>query len=325
MFKRNRVKSKNKGGGLRVGQRHFILSVTIPMILYEVIGIFALLWAFILIFFKYSPGRAGGPILGLGGSNPFVGLQHFQNMFTGASLEARQFRISLVNTLIFAFVVLVLNLAITLPLATLIESVKSRYKDLFRMIYFLPVLTASVGVAEMWTYLYDPQAGLINAILRALGGTPVAWLSDPRAEFFGISVSMLAVIIAYLWADYGYNLVIFIAALQSIPRELKEAAMIDGANPWQTFSKITIPLLQPTILFVCVMTMLSSFQVFDVVQVMTDGGPNHQTRVMVLDIYDNAFRFQRMGWSAAVSFVLFIIVLVVTVIQMRVLRTDWEY
>jgi len=325
MFKRNRVKSKNKGGGLRVGQRHFILSVTIPMILYEVIGIFALLWAFILIFFKYSPGRAGGPILGLGGSNPFVGLQHFQNMFTGASLEARQFRISLVNTLIFAFVVLVLNLAITLPLATLIESVKSRYKDLFRMIYFLPVLTASVGVAEMWTYLYDPQAGLINAILRALGGTPVAWLSDPRAEFFGISVSMLAVIIAYLWADYGYNLVIFIAALQSIPRELKEAAMIDGANPWQTFSKITIPLLQPTILFVCVMTMLSSFQVFDVVQVMTDGGPNHQTRVMVLDIYDNAFRFQRMGWSAAVSFVLFIIVMVVTVIQMRVLRTDWEY
>ena len=325
MFKRNRVKSKNKGGGLRVSQRHFILSVTIPMILYEVIGIFALLWAFILIFFKYSPGRAGGPILGLGGSNPFVGLQHFQNMFTGTSLEARQFRISLVNTLIFAFVVLVLNLAITLPLATLIESVKSRFKNLFRMIYFLPVLTASVGVAEMWTYLYDPQAGLINAILRALGGTPVAWLSDPRAEFFGISVSMLAVIIAYLWADYGYNLVIFIAALQSIPRELKEAALIDGANPWQVFSKITIPLLRPTILFVCVMTMLSSFQVFDVIQVMTDGGPNHQTRVMVLDIYDNAFRFQRMGWSAAVSFVLFIIVMVVTVIQMRVLRTDWEY
>ena len=325
MFKRNRVKSKNKGGGLRTGKRHFILSVTIPMILYEAIGIFTLLWAFILIFFKYSSGRAGSSILGLGGSNPFVGLQNFQNMFTGASLEARQFRISLVNTLIFAFVVLVLNLAITLPLAALIESVKSRFKNLFRMIYFLPVLTASVGVAEMWTYLYDPQAGLINAILRALGGTPVAWLSDPRAEFFGISVSMLAVIIAYLWADYGYNLVIFIAALQSIPQEIKEAAMIDGANSVHVFSKITIPLLRPTILFVSVMTMLSSFQVFDVIQVMTDGGPNNQTRVMVLDIYDNAFRFQRMGWSAAVSFVLFIIVMVVTIVQMRVLRTDWEY
>ncbi|MBN1260557.1 MAG: sugar ABC transporter permease, partial [Anaerolineae bacterium] len=253
------------------------------------------------------------------------GLQHFQNMLTGVSLEARQFRLSLANTLIFASVVLVLNLAITLPLAALIESVKSQFKNLFRMIYFLPVLTASVGVASMWRYLYDPQAGLINALVRMAGGKPLAWLADPRAEFLGISVSMFAVIIAYLWSDYGYNLVIFIAALQGIPHELKEAAMIDGANTWQVFTRITIPLLRPTLLFVCVMTMLSSFQVFDVIQVMTDGGPNNRTRVMMLDIYDNAFRFQRMGWAAAVSFALFLIVMVVTVIQMRVLRTDWEY
>ena len=136
---------------------------------------------------------------------------------------------------------------------------------------------------------------------------------------------MLAVIIAYIWADYGYNLVIFIAALQAIPHELKEAAMIDGANAWYIFSRITVPLLRPTLLFVCVMTMLSSFQVFDVIQVMTDGGPNHQTRVMMLDIFDNAFRFQRMGWAAAVSFILLLIVMIVTVVQMRVLRTDWEY
>jgi ABC-type sugar transport system permease subunit len=246
-------------------------------------------------------------------------------MFTGVSLEARQFRISLVNTLIFAFVVLVLNLAVTLPLAALIESVSSRFKNFFRMIYFLPVLTASVGVAMMWQYLYDPQAGLINSFVRLLGGTPVAWLSNPRAEFVGVPVAMLAVIIAYLWSDYGYNLVIFIAALQGIPHELKEAAMIDGANAWQVFTKVTVPLIRPTLLFVCVMTMLSSFQVFDVIQVMTDGGPNNQTRVLMLDIYDNAFRFQRMGWAAAVSFVLFLVVMIVTVVQMRVLRTDWEY
>jgi ABC-type sugar transport system permease subunit len=325
MFKRYRERETNKGGGLKVGKRRFILSVTTPMILYEAIGVFTLLWAFVLIFFKYSPGRAGGPILGLGGSNPFVGLQHFQNMFTGVSLEARQFRISLVNTLIFAFVVLAINLAITLPLAALIESVHSRFKNIFRMVYFLPVLTASVGVAMMWQYLYDPQAGLINTVVRFFGGRPVAWLSDPRAEFVGIPVAMFAIIIAYLWADYGYNLVIFIAALQGIPNELKDAAMIDGANAWQIFTRVTVPLLRPTILFVCVMTMLSSFQVFDIIQVMTNGGPNHQTRVMMLDIYSNAFRFQRMGWAAAVSFVLFLIVMVVTVVQMRVLRTDWEY
>jgi ABC-type sugar transport system permease subunit len=325
MFKRNREREKNKVGGLKAGKRRFITSVTIPMIIYEAIGVFTLFWAFILIFFKYSPGRAGGPILGLGGSNPFVGLEHFLNMFIGVSLEARQFRISLVNTLIFAFVVLALNLAITLPLAVLIESVHTRFRSIFRMVYFLPVLTASVGVAAMWNYMYDPQAGLINSVVRFLGGNPVAWLSDPRAKLAGISVAMLAVIIAYIWFDYGYNLVIFIAALQGIPPELNDAAMIDGANAWQIFTRVTIPLLRPTILFVCVLTMLSSFQVFDIIQVMTEGGPNHQTRVMMLDIYSNAFRFQRMGWAAAVSFVLFLIVMIVTLVQMRVLRTDWEY
>ena len=136
---------------------------------------------------------------------------------------------------------------------------------------------------------------------------------------------MWAVIIAYLWQDYGYNLVIFIAALQGIPQELKEAAMIDGASSWRVFWHVTVPLLRPTLLFVCVMTMLSSFQVFDVIQVMTNGGPNHQTRVLVLDIYENAFRYQRMGWAAATAFVLLVLMVVVTLVQMRLLRTEWEY
>ncbi len=312
-------------GGLRTSQRRFILSVTIPMILYGSIGLFTIAWALVLIFFDYSPGRVGGPVLGLGGSNPFVGLEHFRNMIDGVSLEARLFRTSLRNTLIFAFAVLPLNLAITLPLASLIESVSSRVKTAFRAIYFLPVVTSSVGVAMMWGWLYDPQRGLFNAIIRTLGGTPVAWLSDPRAQVLGVSVGMWAVIGAYLWQDFGYNLVIFIAALQGIPREFKEAALIDGANAWQVFTRVTIPLLRPTLLFVCVMTMLSSFQIFDVIQVMTNGGPNNQTRVLVLDIYENAFRYQRMGWAAAISFVLVLIVMIVTVVQMRVLRTEWEY
>ncbi len=325
MLRRTARSTVQSRGGLAAGQRRFILSVTIPAVLYTAIGVFTIAWALVLIFFKYSPGRAGGPILGLGGSNPFVGLEHFKNMVNGISLEARLFRTSLKNTLIFAFAVLPLNLAITLPLATLIESVRGRLKTIFRAIYFLPVVTASVGVAMMWGYLYDPQNGLFNAIIRVFGGTPIPWLSDPRASFLGVSVGMWAVIAAYLWQDYGYNLVIFIAALQGIPHEFREAAMIDGANAWQVFTKVTIPLLRPTILFVCVMTMLSSFQVFDIIQVMTDGGPANQTRVLVLDIYQNAFRYQRMGWAAAISFVLFAIVMTVTVVQMRLLRTEWEY
>lgn len=321
------IKSQKKGRGkLGRAQRRFVLFVAVPGALYTGIGIFSLVWAFVLMFFKYSAGRAGGPILGLGGNNPFVGLEHFVNMIQGVSLEARQFRTSLGNTLIFALAILPVNLAITLPLASLIESVKNQgLKNIFRAIYFLPVVTSSVGVALMWESLYDPKAGLINEAIRFLGGPTIRWLSDPRAQFLGMSVAMWAVIMAYLWQDYGYNMVIFIAALQNVPKELKEAAIIDGANAWHTFTKITVPLLRPTLLFVCVMTMISSFQIFDIIQVMTNGEPREQTRVLMLDIYDNAFRYGRMGWSAAIGWVLTLIVMIVTIIQMRVLRTDWEY
>ena len=317
-------KRKSKGG-LVISKRRWVTSVTVPLLLYESLGLFVLCWAFVLMFFDYSPGRLGGSILGLGGSNPFIGLGHFIEMIKGTSVQANLFRISLKNTIIFAVAILPLNLAITLPLAWLLESIGTRFKALYRTIYFLPVLTSSVGVALIWMTMYDPQAGWINAFIRFFGGTPVAWLSDPRAGLANVSVAMWAVILAYLWQDYGYNMVIFIAALQGIPQELREAALIDGANPWQAFLKISLPLIRPTMLFVCVMTMLSSFQIFDIIQVMTNGNPNNQTQVLMLDIYKSAFRYQNMGWAAAESFVLFLIVMGVTIFQMRVLRTNWEY
>ncbi|MFZ2095791.1 MAG: sugar ABC transporter permease [Anaerolineales bacterium] len=319
------VRKRKPRGGLLLSKRRFVTSVTVPLLLYESLGLFVLGWAFILIFFDYSPGRLGGPILGLGGTNPFIGLENFIEMIKGTSVQANLFRTSLKNTLIFAVAVLPLNLAITLPLAWLLESIGTRFKALYRTIYFLPVLTSSVGVALIWMSMYDPQAGWINAIIRFFGGKPVAWLADPRAGFANVSVAMWAVILAYLWQDYGYNMVIFIAALQGIPQELREAALIDGANPWQAFRKISLPLIRPTMLFVCVMTMLSSFQIFDIIQVMTNGNPNNQTQVLMLDIYKSAFRYQNMGWAAAESFVLFLIVMAVTIFQMRILRTNWEY
>jgi multiple sugar transport system permease protein len=321
----NQARKKKSKGGLAIAKSRFVVGVTIPLLLYESLGIFVLGWAFVLMFYDYSSGRLGGPILGLGGSNPFVGLGHFSEMIKGSSVEANLFRTSLRNTAIFAFAVLPMNLAITLPLAWLLESIGNRFKALYRTIYFLPVLTSSVGVALVWMSMYDARGGWINAIIRFFGGHPVSWLSDPRAGFAGISVAMWAVIIAYLWQDYGYNMVIFIAALQGIPHELEEAALIDGASPWQVFRRITIPLIRPTMLFVCVMTMLSSFQVFDIIQVMTNGDPGYQTQVLMLDIYKNAFRYQNLGWAAAESFVLFVIVMAVTIFQMRILRTEWEY
>jgi ABC-type sugar transport system permease subunit len=136
-----RKAGKRSAGGLAIAKRRFVTSVTIPLLLYESLGIFVLGWAFVLMFFDYSAGRVGGPFLGLGGTNPFIGFGHFVEMIKGTSVEATLFRTSLKNTLIFAVAVLPLNLAITLPLAWLLESIGNRFKALYRTIYFLPVLT----------------------------------------------------------------------------------------------------------------------------------------------------------------------------------------
>jgi multiple sugar transport system permease protein len=312
-------------------QRKFVFATVTPLVLYMAFWtLFPIIWGLALAFFEYSARRAGGPVLGLGGDNPFIGLRHFQDMLNfepEAPLNVRQFHISVKTTLMFAFIILPLNLAITLPLAVLIESVHERVKGFFRMIFFLAVLAPSVGVAIMWGYVYHPQRGLINGILTLIGGKLVAtnWTGDQSLVIWGIPIALLAVIVAYIWMDLGYNLVIFIAALQGIPESIKDAAKIDGANWWNMFWQVTVPLLLPTILLASVLTMISSFQVFDIIQVMTEGGPNDQTRVLVLDVYNNAFRFQRMGWASAVSVVLFLMVFSISLIQSRLLRTEWEY
>lgn len=311
-----------------LAHRGFVAGTVTPMIFYlATLSVLPLLWAFLLAFFDYSPRRVGGPILGLGGDNPFVGLDYFRVMLSGEGREARIFQNSLQNTLLFTALVLPLNMLITIPLAVMIESAASILRRLFRALYFLPVVTSSVGVAVMWGYIFNAQYGLLNNGLRAFGVPTVAWLQDPTATILGIPAAMVAVVIAYLWQDFGYNLVIFIAALQGIPDSLKEAARVDGASPLHVFFYVTLPLLRPTILVTSVLTVISSFQVFDLIQVMTQGGPGRigQTRVLVLDIYENAFRFERMGWAAAIAVVMFIFVAVLTLIQTRVLRTTWEY
>jgi ABC-type sugar transport system permease subunit len=312
--------------GLRVGQRRFVVGALTPIMAYMIFfSLFPMIWAVVLGFFDYSPVRAGSGFLGLGGANPFVGLENYRMMFS-ESQPARVFRLAIRNTLLFALLVLPLNLAITLPLAILVESVHERLKGLFRAIYFLPTISAAVAVALMWGYIYHPQQGLLNTLIKSVGLTPPrSWLTDPQAFVFGVPLAMIAVIIAYLWQDFGYNLVIFVAALQGIPREIRDAARVDGANAWHEFWQITLPLLKPTLLFVCALTMISSLQTFVIFQVMTNGGPRNQTTPLVMSIYENAFRYQNMGWAAAISMVLFLMILGITVVQFRLLRTDWEY
>ena len=319
------VKRKERTG-LRPGQRAFVWGALIPIFLYlGVFALFPMIWVVVLSFFNYSPVRVGDGLLGLGGRNPFIGLENFIAMFADTQ-AAQLFRISVRNTLTFAFLVLVVNLAVTLPLAVLVENVHARVKGFFRAVYFLPTISSAVAVAIMWGYVFHPQQGLLNNFIKLIGLTPPkAWLTDPSAAFFGVPLAMIAVIIAYVWMDFGYNLVIFIAALQGIPHEIRDAAHIDGATGWQEFRRITVPLLRPTLLLVCTLTMISSFQVFVIFQVMTGGGPQDQTRSLTMEIYENAFRYQAMGWAASMSLVLFAMVLIVTLVQFRVLRTDWEY
>lgn len=311
-------------------KKQFIVGTISPLVLYMAFWtIFPLLWGVLLAFFDYSPRNAGG-ILGFGGDNPFVGLQHFQNMLNfspDAPLEVQQFHIGIKITLIFSALVVPLNLLVTLPLAFMIESVHERVKGIFRTLFFLPVLAPSVGVAIMWGFIFHPQRGLLNAIIGKFAGKLIGvnWTGDPKLVFWGIPVALFAIIIAYLWQDLGYNMVIFIAALQGIPQSIKDAARIDGANWWQMLTRIIIPLLMPTILLTAVLTMISAFQVFDIIQVMTDGGPKDQTQVLLLNIYNYAFRYQKMGWAAAVSIVMFLLVLTISLVQTRLLRTEWEY
>lgn len=321
--------SESRGGsGIRTSQRRFVAGALTPIMLYMLFWVlFPIIWVVLLSFYEYSPTNSGGGFLGLGGENAFIGASNYAEIFSGDTLEGRTARISLLNTVVFSVLYLLLNLVVTLPLAVAIEEVRNRFlKVSFRFVYFLPTLVTAVGVALMWSYLYHPQRGLINMFLRAVDLPPQLWLTDPRASFLGIPLAMWSVTIAYLWRDMGYNLIIFIAALQSIPNDFKEAATVDGANSRQVFWFLTLPLLRRTILFVTVLTMISSFQVFDIFQVMTNNGaPQNQTRVLMLDLYYNAFRFQNMGFASAEAIILFVIVLLITVFQLRFLRTDWEY
>jgi ABC-type sugar transport system permease subunit len=307
-------------------QQGFATRTLTPIMLYTIFfSLLPMIWAVALSFYDYSPVRKGEGLLGMGGANPFIGFGNYFAMFAQTQ-SARVFRTAVVNSFIFSLIVLPLNLVITLPIATLIENVHERFKSIFRTIYFLPVVTSSVAVSLIWVYIYNPQMGFLNTLIRSIGLIPPhTWLGDPNAFVLNIPLTMIAVIVAYVWWDFGYNLVIFIAALQSIPKEFHDAARIDGASPWQEFFLITIPLLMRTIQFVCVMTVLSAMQVFDIFWVMTQGGPQDQTTPLVLAIYKSAFKSQDMGWAAAVSMVLFAIILTVTLIQRRLLRTDWEY
>lgn len=238
----------------------------------------------------------------------FVGFANYS-----ALLHNPVFWLALKNTFYFALVAGPLTVAVSLGAALLVNAPLVRMRGLFRTIYFTPFVTTLVAVAIVWRYLYHPQYGLLNHALGWFGIDPINWLGDPNW-------SMPAIILLATWKNFGYNMLILIAGLQSIPEELYEAARLDGAGAVRRFRHVTLPMLGPTMLFVAVITMIGYFQVFTEPYVMTAGGPLKSTETVVLLMYEEGFRWWRMGVAASYAFALFLIILAGTLIQARLQR-----
>jgi len=235
----------------------------------------------------------------------FVGLKNYTTLLTKDPI----FREVLFNTAYFVIGVVPASIVISLLLALVMNN-GLKGISLFRAIFFIPVITSSVAVAMLWRWLYNTDYGLINVGLDALGLPYIPWLTST-------DWAMPAVIIMAVWKSLGYNMVIYLAGLQGISPTLYEAAALDGANGWARFRDITLPLLGPTTFFILVISVINSFQVFDLTFILTQGGPGIATTTIVMYIYDQGFRYFQMGYAAAIAWVLFIIIFLITLLQMQ--------
>lgn len=240
------------------------------------------------------------------GAPEFVGLKNFQKM-----VGSETFWIALRNTFVYAIGHVPLTLALALGLALVLNrSLKGI--GFFRVAAFFPYITSMVAVAVVWNMLFSPTMGPINQFLEFIG------IANPPGWTTSTDWAMPAVIITSVWRDMGYYMILYLAGLQAIPVETYEAAAMDGANAWQRFWNVTVPGLRPTTFFVTVMLTVASFKVFDLIVVMTDGGPGRATTVLSQLIYREGIKEGRFGYSSAISLVLFIIVLSITVIQFKI-------
>jgi multiple sugar transport system permease protein len=303
---------RTRSGAVGVaGRRLLILGTMIPLLVfYSLFLIFPMAYAFVMTFFDWNPIRP---------ERIFVGLANYRY----ALMTDLLFWVCLRNTIYYTILAVPLGTIIALALAVLLNSLP-RFSTLFRTIYFLPVVTSMIAAAIIWGWIYQPRFGLLNAILdtvyQALGinlGFP-GWLNDP-------TLARPSLVIMSTWKGVGFTVVIFLAGLQGIPRHYYEAAQVDGAGPWQIFWYITIPLLRPTLIFVLVTGVIYSLQVFTPMFVMTQGGPVNSTRTIVYLLYDWAFDMFKFGYASALSFILFALILAITLVQLRVLTVRWEY
>jgi multiple sugar transport system permease protein len=240
----------------------------------------------------------------------FIGFENYARI-----LSDKVARETFFNTFYFTCLSVPINVILTLFLAGLMNQ-KIKHITFFRTAFYLPVISASVAVSLMFMWLMANN-GLLNQLITGLGFEPVRWLTDPK-------IALNSVIGVSIWKGLGLNMIIFLAALQDVPHELIEAASIDGANRFQQFIMITIPMISPVIFFVTITSVIGSFQSFDLVYNMTHGGPGHATALIGYYIWKQAFDYMNMGYGAALAYIVFAVILVFTIIQW-ILRKRWVY
>ena len=291
----------------------FVGAVLIPIFAFiAVFSVLPLLLGLGITLYEYNPLEA---------HHPFLGLANIKRLF-----QDPVFKAGFWNTLVFVVITVSLNISITLILAQLISTMRRNWmRGFFRVLFFMPCVAPLVASSVVWMGLYATQYGLINNILFRLFNLPYRnWLGNP-------ATILPAVILYTLWADIGYNIIIFCAGIDGIPDEFHEAAAIDGAGPVRRFFFVTLPLLGRTFSFVVAMTLISHFQMFAQFQVLTrssgksTGGPNNAGLVMTLHIYKMAFEFRNMGYASAIALALFLIIMVFTAISQWLNRVDWGY
>jgi multiple sugar transport system permease protein len=256
----------------------------------------------------------------------FIGFDNYVRAFTDPAMWH-----SLLVTATYSIIAVPLQLGLGLFIAYLLFQ-KVRGQQIFRVLFFMPYITSTVASAAIWAFLYNPDKGLINSILGRFGVPQIRWLSDTTGIFQsmvrplgidlpsgleGPSVAMLALIIFTTWVFVGYDITIFLAGLGNIPGELYDAAKVDGASGWTLFRNITFPLLSPTTFFLLLLTVIGTFKAFNHIWVMTQGGPGDATTTTSIFIFKQLFQLNRYGYSAALSFILFFIILILTVLQNR--------
>ncbi|WP_342759083.1 sugar ABC transporter permease [Kineothrix sedimenti] len=285
-----------------------VLIVLIPVFLQ--VGIFIILpivGGFIISFMDYNPLRE---------DNTFIMFDNYRILFSDAA-----FLQALTNTLLFVLITVTANMILSLTLAQLITTFRSnKTRSFFRMVFFLPCIAPMVATSVVWARsIYSVRNGLLNIFFNLFGSLGANWLGDPHTILGSI-------IIFTLWADIGYNIILFSAGLDGIPAEFYEACKIDGANSFQRFFRITLPLLGRTFAFVIIMTLISHFNMFaQFSEMVAKSSPQNAGLVLTSYIYKTAFEYKNLGYASAISMALFAIIMIITLVQQRLNRVDWEY